>query len=122
MRFSASTKFFIITVLTVMLSHVPNVAAAEIASNQMVPTEAVVADLSRAQTEAKVLNYLSKSEVQQKLIENGVSPDEASARLASLSDQELKNLSVQIDKAQYGGDILFAILIVVLIIYLIKRI
>lgn len=115
----------IIAVLTLCLSHLPNVAFAEVAMNntqQMVPTSVVVEEFNRQQTEAKVLNFINKDEVQTKLVSQGLSADEAKLRVASLSNQELQTLATQIDQAQYGGDILVAILLVVLIIFLVKRI
>lgn len=115
----------IIAVLTLCLSHLPNVAFAEVAMNntqQMVPTSVVVEEFNRQQTEAKVLNFINKDEVQTKLVSQGLSADEAKLRVASLSNQELQTLATQIDQAQYGGDILVAILLVILIIFLVKRI
>ena len=114
----------IIAVLSLCLSHLPNVAFAEAAMNQttqMVPTSVVVEEFNRQQTEAKVLNFINKDDVQKKLVSQGLNADEAKSRVASLSNQELQNLSIQIDQAQYGGDILVAILLVVLIIFLVKR-
>lgn len=120
------TKYrnIVIAVLTICLSHLPNVAFAEVAmdhAQQMVPTSVVVEEFNRQQTEEKVLNFLNKDEVQKKLVAQGLNADEAKLRVASLSNQELQSLSKQIDQAQYGGDILVAILLVVLIIFLIKR-
>ncbi len=114
----------IIAVLSLCLSHLPNVAFAEVAMNeatQMVPTSVVVEEFNRQQTETKVLNFINKDDVQKKLVSQGLNADEAKMRVASLSNQELQSLSTQIDQAQYGGDILVAILLVVLIIFLVKR-
>ena len=114
----------IIAVLSLCLSHLPNVAFAEVAMNeatQMVPTSVVVEEFNRQQTETKVLNFINKDDVQKKLVSQGLNADEANMRVASLSNQELQSLSTQIDQAQYGGDILVAILLVVLIIFLVKR-
>lgn len=114
----------IIAVLSLCISHLPNVAFAEVAMNeatQMVPTSVVVEEFNRQQTETKVLNFLNKDDVQKKLVSQGLNADEAKMRVASLSNQELQSLSTQIDQAQYGGDILVAILLVVLIIFLVKR-
>ena len=125
MSFTRKYRLITITLMTIMMSHIPNVALAEELSakkNEMIPTEVVVNDFNRQQTQNEILTYLNKDEVKQRLITNGVSPDEASARVASLSDQELQDMSKQVKQAQYGGDILFTILLVVLIIFLIKRI
>ncbi len=112
-------KLFCIALMSLMMSNIPAVAFAEA---QMISTTTLVNDLTRAQTEQKLQEFLSRSDVRQKLVEKGLSPEEASLRLASLSETELRQLSNQVDQAHAGGDILIAILVVVLIIFLIKRI
>ncbi|MEQ1723499.1 MAG: PA2779 family protein, partial [Pseudobdellovibrio sp.] len=105
--FTKRFKLQVIAILSIMLSHIPHIALAEavVADNQMVSTIVLVDNFSREKAQEKVISYLSKGEVQQKLIENGISPDEAASRVASLSNLELQKLSTQIDQAQYGGDI-----------------
>ncbi len=121
-------RIYVIAFMTLIFTHLPNVAFAEVAmsqvqSGQMVATNMVVADLTRAQAQEKIEDILNhQSELRQKLAEKGLSAEEISVRLASLSDSEMKQLAQQMDSAHYGGDILIAILIVVLIIFLIKRI
>lgn len=106
-----------------MLSHLPSVAFAEAAlhQHQMISTSALVEEFDREQTQKKIISYLSKDDVTQKLVDSGISANEASARIASLSNLELQQLSTQLDQAQYGGDVLFTVLIVILIIFLIQR-
>lgn len=124
MRVKSRCGFFTIAVLSLSLSHLPNVVFAETiqAQKKMISTSEVLENFDRKIAQEKVANYLSQKDVEQKLVEQGVSIVEAKARVMSLSDQELQNLSQQVDKAQYGGDILVTILLIVLIIYLIKRI
>jgi hypothetical protein len=112
--------------MALMLTNIPAIAASEIQLNSkvahtMLSTSDVVADLNRSQEEDNIKLYLEKPEVQAELIKRGVAPTEVTARLASLSDSELRQLSLQVGQAHYGGDILFTILIVVLIIFLIKK-
>ena len=104
--------------LSLIMTHLPAVAMAE----GMISTSAAVADLNRAQAIERLQGYLTRQDVRTALEKQGISASEASQRIASLSDQELNQFSKQIDQAQYGGDILFAILIIVLIIFLIRRI
>jgi hypothetical protein len=99
-----------------------NAPAVVLADHAMIPTSTVVENLSRAQAEQNVQTFLSQENVRKALLERGVSPDEVSSRLASLSETELRQLSGQVQQARAGGDILVAILIIVLIIFLIKRI
>ncbi len=104
--------------MALVISHAPQV----IASEKMISAASVLAEQNRSDAEKNVLQYMQKTQVQKALVANGVSSDEASLRLASLSDQELRQLSGQVTEARAGGDILIAILLVVLIIYFAKRI
>jgi hypothetical protein len=101
------------------MSDIPAVAVAE---HTMIPTTQFVTELDRNQTQKDLQEILSREDVKKALLERGVSPDEISSRLASLSDSDLRQLSGQIQQARAGGDILVAILLIVLIIFLIKRI
>lgn len=105
-----------------MCAFISNVPSVVIASPGMIPTHVFAEEMTRTQALQNVQNYLNRTDVQQALIERGLSPEEASSRLASLSEAELRQLSGQIEQARAGGDILVTILIVVLIIFLIKRI
>ncbi|WP_409479788.1 PA2779 family protein [Pseudobdellovibrio sp. HCB154] len=124
MRVKSRCGFFTVAVLSLSLSHLPNVVLAETiqAQKKMISTSEVLENFDRKLAQEKVANFLSQKDVELKLVEQGLSLAEAKARVMSLSDQELQNLSTQVDKAQYGGDILVTILLIVLIIFLIKRI
>ena len=111
--------------LVFLISNIPNVVLAEgiiNSKNEMISTSMVLAEITRAEAEKNVRDYLQKSDIQSELIKHGVSPDEVSARLANLSEQEIRQISGQVKEARAGGDILVAILLVVLIIYFIQRI
>ena len=62
--------------------------------------------------------WLQRDDVRQQLIGFGVSAEEAQARLATLSDQDLARVNAQIDKAPAGSGAL-AIVGIVLIVLLI---
>lgn len=121
MKINQGLKVFCIWMLSLMISHFPQVAAAETLSG-LIPTSQVVSELNREKAEQDLKELISKDDVRNELIKNGVSPDEAQLRIASLSDQELKQFHNQVLEARAGGDILFTILIVILIIFLVKRI
>jgi hypothetical protein len=87
----------------------------------MISTSTVVDDLTREQMQRQIQQNIQATEIGQRLKDRGVSESEVSARLATLSDTELRQLASQTQEARYGGDILIAILVVVLIIFLIKR-
>lgn len=119
MKFSKSFKIACSVFMSIMLTNLP---ASAVANQGMISTSSVVEQLSREQTEKEVLYNLSRDEIKQTLIDNGISPQEVSSRLASLSDTELRQLSGQLSEARAGGDILVVIVLVLLIIFLAKRI
>lgn len=119
MMFSKSFKVACCFSLSVVMTNIPALAVAE---SSMIPTSVVVDHLDRSQTETKIHDFLSRTDVQKALLEQGVSPDEISSRVASLSETELRQLLGQVEHAQAGGDILVTVLLVVLIIFLVKRI
>ena len=119
MRISATVRTFCTVLMTLILTNIPGVALAQ---DGMISTSAVAAEMSRTQAERRVQDFLGQSQVRQQLIDRGVSPDEVSQRMASLSDTELRQMAGQMEQARAGGDILVTVLIVVLIIFLIQRI
>ncbi len=122
MTFTRSLRTFCALSMVALLSNIPHVAIAEAAKGQMISTAVVVEELTRAEAQANVDTFLNRDDVRQQLVAKGLSENEVKLRIASLSETELKQLSKQMDEARAGGDILIAILVVVLIIFLIKRI
>lgn len=125
MKFNNRFRCMTVATLSMSLSHLPQVMAAEALQtnhSKMISTTEILEQFNRKATQEKISAYLNHADIEKKLVAQGITAQEAQQRIASLSDAELQNLSQQIDKAQYGGDILVAILLVVLIIYLVKRI
>lgn len=123
MKMSKMSRNLCAFFMALLISNVPAVAASEsVVSGKMISTEAVLQDLSRDQAEVRVKMFLNSLQVKRVLLARGLDSEEISSRLASLSDSELRDLTVQVEEARYGGDILVAILLVVLIIYFVKRI
>ncbi len=123
MQFSKWTRKYVAIALSLLLSHAPQVTLAETAQAlKMLPTSVVVEEVSREQAEKEVRDLLQSDEIREAFVKQGLSADEASERIASLSQQELQQLSFQIQEARAGGDILITILVIILIIFLVKRI
>ena len=127
MKISKSIKVLISFIMAFMISPVPNIAVANSLQNQhaqkeMISTLTVLNELTRAEAEQELRSYLQKAEIKDELTKRGLSSAEITSRLASLSEQEILQMSGQIKQVQAGGDILITILVVVLIIYIIKRI
>jgi len=84
----------------------------------------------RAADLARVRLVLESKIVRQKLMDYGLSPTEATARVNRLSDQQLHELAARTDSVQAGGDavglffglVVVALLVVVLIYLLPGRI
>lgn len=63
-----------------------------------------------------IATMLARKDIQQQLITAGVSPDEVSARVNAMTDNEVAQLSGQLDKAKAGGDVLGVALFVFLVL------
>lgn len=124
-NFSNLTKRIWMLVMVFLMSNVTNAALAAGAvnhKNKMISATSVLAEINRDQAEENIRSFLQKSDVQNELIEQGLSKEEVSLRLANLSEQEIRQLSTQVKEARAGGDVLVAVLLVVLIVYLVQRI
>jgi hypothetical protein len=85
------------------------------------------ASFDRAAGLAKVQAALESKIVQQTLMDYGLSPEEAMARVSTLSDEQLNQFAVNTDALQAGGDaasllvgLLIVALLVVLLVYLLE--
>ncbi len=78
---------------------------------------------NRAADLAKVQAALESSVVRQKLVDYGLSPEEALVRVNRLSDKELHDLATRTDALQAGGDaadaVVFLLVIVILVVVLV---
>jgi hypothetical protein len=82
------------------------------------------ASFDRAAGLAKVQAALGSKIIQQKLMDYGLSPEEAMARVSALSDEQLNQFAANTDALQAGGDggvsLLALILIIILIILIVQ--
>ena len=77
----------------------------------------------RAGDLAKVQAALESSAVQQRLMDYGLTSEEASERVASLSDEQLHRFASDIDSVQAGGllgDVVFVLLVVVIVLVILE--
>ena len=88
----------------------------------MIETETMV-DVTRSQEAREyVNNILVREDIQTRFIAQGIDPQEAKARVESLSDTEVVRLADQIEKLPAGGDIgIISLLIVILLVVVILR-
>ena len=82
---------------------------------------AAQADLRGAEV-AKVQSFLERKVILQKLLDYGVSPEEAMAKIRSMSDQDLHKLASLTDRIAAGADsgievlVVLAVLIILIIV------
>ena len=88
-------------------------------------TGEIGADAARVADLQTVQHVLESKVIQQRLLDLGLTSEEAQARLARLSNEELHQLAMQLDALAPGGDalgiiivLLVVAIIVVLVIYL----
>jgi hypothetical protein len=81
----------------------------------------------RAADIAKIQKTLETKELQQRLLDHGLTAEETAARIDKLSDEQLHRLASNLDSVQAGGDplgfvlgVVIIALLVVLIIYLLE--
>jgi len=63
--------------------------------------------------------FLDRSEVHKKLVALGVNPEEAKARVNSLSDQEIEKIAARIDQLPAGGGAFGTIVGAALVIFIV---
>jgi hypothetical protein len=81
----------------------------------LVPAAAEVrsADLAKVQT------ALESSVIRQRLLDYGLTAEEATTRVAALSDAQLHQLAANLDAVQAGGDVLGDVIVILLIVVLV---
>ena len=72
----------------------------------------------------KIRTTLESSVIKQRLIDYGLTPEETSLRLESLSDEQIHQLAANLDAVQAGGDVagdvIFILLVVILVIVILE--
>ena len=104
----------ILMICALLISPITPTAHAE-----MISTESFISQHVQTTPRDRLLFLLKKEEVKNKLEEMGVSPSEATVRLASMSDSEVEKLSMKIDQAPAGADAAGAILGTALTVFIV---
>lgn len=95
-----TTKTALAFVLALQLT-----AVGTMAQGQMISTDSAIARSAADMNRDSLMAELKKTEVREEIIRLGVSPDEAEARLAALSDAEVDALLANIDERRAGAGI-----------------
>ena len=107
------TKTALACVLALQITAVGTMAQA-----QMISTDTAIERAAPAMDRAQLIDEMQKQDVRDEMIRLGISPDEAEARLAALSDAEVARLVRQAEADKAGADIvgtLFTVFIILLV-------
>jgi hypothetical protein len=116
-RITTISIFLALLMINVSIPHQAATAA-------MIATDTYVKSLEIQKAKEKIHSFLARKEVLKAFINQGVTPQEAEQRIASLSDAEIVNISEMIDNLPAGGDAIgfvIGVLIIVLLVILIIR-
>jgi len=83
----------------------------------MIGTESII-NVDRGQSPRDYLNnLLARKDIQAALVSQGIDPQEAQARIDSLSDAEVNDIVNKLDKLPAGGGVLETILIIAFLVF-----
>jgi hypothetical protein len=91
----------------------------------LVPTEALEDPAGASDARGRLTQYLAREDVQTALAAQGLDPEEAQARIASMTDAEIQRIAGQLDRLPAGGDglgVIIAVLVIVLLVILILKV
>ena len=86
---------------------------------RMINTDEILKQSQHDLSRKSINTFLDRSEVQNYLVAWGVSPEEAKARIDSLTDEEIENIASRINRLPAGGDGLGTIVGAALLIFII---
>ena len=85
----------------------------------MIPTEATIDQIKAQDARDHLKALISRNEIKKSLMFKGIDPDEAKARIDSLSDSEAIAAAEKIKQLPAGGDALGALIGAALIVFLV---
>lgn len=111
------SRFLLVPVLVVALTSSGYAGAVSAA---VISTQEALSAQQRAAVEDGVRSGLARDDVRQAMLRMGVDPAQADARVAALSDAELRQVQGQIDRLPAGGDALAVIGVVFLVLLILE--
>lgn len=86
----------------------------------LISTEAVVAaDEAPSPARQRIERLLQRDDVRRELEAYGINPDEALARVASLSDAEIAAVAGRLDELPAGGDSVAGVLLIIALVFIV---
>jgi len=109
------TDYVGIAICAISLAFAQTFARADV-----IGAEQFVNVIDRRATIDRINVVLARSEVRQELERLGVDPDDATARVAALNDQELVFLAENLEELPAGGDLLAVVGIVFIVLLILE--
>jgi hypothetical protein len=108
-----------VTVMSVVTAMVVGSLSAQLATADIVGTDTLIQQQNGTLTRDELQTLIASDEVKQQLIDYGISPGQATERVAALTNSELQHLSQYMDEEPAGG--LVEVLLLILILILVLR-
>lgn len=115
----ATSRAFQLTavVMTVLMVGIAGPYQAAMAA--LVPTETAFGSEDASNARETIKNFLSRQDAQSYLISKGINPDEAKARVDSLTDAEARMVSQHVENMPAGGNAVGIIVGALLLVFII---
>ncbi len=117
MHMLRQVRFYIAFPLAVFMTILS--APLGIAGAALVTTDSVIETVAADDARERVIAFMAREDVRQQLQAAGVAPDEATARVAGLSDAEVQQVAARIDELPAGQDAVGSIIGALLLIFLV---
>jgi hypothetical protein len=109
-RITKPVSYLVLSGFMMLSLHVPAANAA------LIGTDAVVSAATGDAARAKLRAALERDDVKQALAERGANLADLQARVDSLTDQEVAQLSAKLDQLPAGGDVLGVLVFIFLVL------
>ncbi|MBD3618122.1 MAG: PA2779 family protein [Chromatiales bacterium] len=86
----------------------------------MIGTDAVLAERAELDERARIQALLDREDVQEKLVEYGVSPETAAERVAAMTREEVQKMAQDIDELPAGGSAVTLLLVIIILLLLLR--
>ncbi len=109
-QFTKPVIYFILFAFLTLSLHPPVAGAA------MISTESAVSAKQTQETRQALRNMLQRDDIKQKLLAQGINPNQVQARVNSLTDEEAQQLAAKFNQLPAGGDALDLLVFVFLVL------
>ena len=117
MRSTSRTFQFTAIFMTLLMFVIAGPYQAALAA--LIPTEVAIDSGDATKARENIKNFLSRQDAQDYLISKGINPDEAKARIDSLTDAEALTVSQHVENMPAGGNAVGIIVGAILLVFII---